>query len=129
MSAVAAAVGAVLAAVAKRRGRHVPAAVLICAAGACAVAGLRLAAVEAGSLAELAKQGASVELELVVLTDPETHAARAGNPAWADDDVVLRARAEAVTARGERMDVRSPILVRGDGSWLGLVPSTQVVST
>jgi competence protein ComEC len=99
--------------------------VLICAAGAAASSGTRLAAVEQGPVPALARERASVEVHLVVTGDPERHESRTSGRSRSF--LVVPARAEQVRAHGRRTGVRSPVVVFAtDQHWASLLPSTRV---
>jgi competence protein ComEC len=121
------AVLAVLAVVAFRRRRYLAAASMLCAAVAGAAAGLRLAAVQSGPVADLARERAVARLELVVTSDPQLRVT--GPSAAAPPRVVLRGRVEHVAAQGRATQVRSPVLVIADPddkAWLAMVPGARV---
>lgn len=99
--------------------------VLICAAGAAASSGTRLAAAEQGPVPALARERASVEVHLVVTGDPERRESRTSGRARSF--LVVPARAEQVRAHGRRTGVRSPVVVFAtDQHWASLLPSTRV---
>lgn len=72
-----------------------------------------------GPVDDLARQGAMVRAEGVVLTEPivRTGRARSDSGSEAPQQVLLRVRIESVTARGETTAVRAPVFVRGKPSW------------
>ena len=82
------------------------------AAAALAIAGLRAGAVQAGPVPDLARERAYVELAGVVTTDPIR---REGQFA---PYVIARLNVKTVAGRGATTQVRSPVLVIGDESWL-----------
>ena len=72
-----------------------------------------------GPVDDLARQGAMVRAEGVVLTEPIVRAGRARSDSGSEapQQVLLRVRIESVTARGETTAVRAPVFVRGKPSW------------
>lgn len=105
--------------------RRAAVAALVCAAGGLGAAGLRVAALHAGPVDDLAGQSASVTAQLLVTSDPVLRrSTTGGTPGW--PYVLLHARVETLTARGVTADVRTPVLVIADETWLGLLPSQQV---
>lgn len=135
-AAVLAAVGGLgVASVLTRAGRpgkprvaaRVVVAALLCAAGAAASSALRVAALEAGPVRDLAGARAGVIADLVVTGDPRRRAAAPGGAPWRGDTVVVPARIEAVTGRGRTTRVRSPVVVLAeDARWLARAPSERV---
>jgi competence protein ComEC len=97
------------------------AAVLAVAAAALGVAALRLAAVDAGPVGDWAEQRAVVSGVGVVRSDPTARDGPFGPM------VLTELRLERGVARGRGFDLRSPVLVIADDSWLG-VRSGQRVS-
>jgi len=94
------------------RWRIAAAGALLVAGAGLAVAGLRAGAVQVGPVPILAKQQAQVAVEGVVVTDPVLRQGRFS--AY----VVVRLSARQVTGRGETTQVRSPLLVIADESWM-----------
>lgn len=90
------------------------AAAVLVAAGAFGVAGLRAGAVQSGPVPELARDRAYVELAGVVTSDPLR---REGQFA---PYVIVRLNVRTVVGRGVTTQVRSPVLVIGEASWLGV---------
>ncbi len=86
--------------------------ILVVAGSAMAVAGLRVDAVRAGPLGALASEGASVHLSGQVVSDPVR---KEGQFA---PYVLVSLTAASVTSRGQTTQVRSPVLVIGEVSWL-----------
>jgi competence protein ComEC len=120
------AISAIAGAAAAVRRRHLAAATLLCAAAAGTAAGLRLAALHGGPLAELAGERAVAILDLVVTSDPQV---RDSTGPAAGRTVVLRGRVEQVTARGQSTRMRSPVLVIADpddAGWVTLVPGARI---
>ncbi|NHC12633.1 DUF4131 domain-containing protein [Motilibacter sp. E257] len=101
----------------------VAAAALLVAAAATAVAALRAAPLRSGPLPELAARSASAEVELVVTGDPQRHEPKVKGMRRSEVLVVVPARAEVVTARGVRLELRVPITVlTSEEAWLPLLP-------
>lgn len=92
--------------------RRVLALAIVIGGGAMAVAGLRAQAVQAGPLADLAADSATVHLTGLVTSDPVR---RDGTFA---PYVLVTMSVEHVLARGESTGVRSPVLLIGEVSWL-----------
>jgi competence protein ComEC len=86
-------------------------AVLLAGAAALLVAGLRLGISDAGPVPELAADGAVVDADLTVTSDPRAVDGPFG------ELVVLQARLDRVTARGVTTQVRSPVTVFADEAW------------
>lgn len=86
-------------------------AVLLAAAVALLVAGLRLTTADAGPVPELADAGAVVDVDLVLTTDPLVIEGTFA------DLVVFDARIDEVTARGVTTRVRSPVVVFAEPGW------------
>lgn len=103
-----------------RRGRHTVALTLVGAAAAAVVTGLRVGGNESGPLPSLAEQGAVVEVELTLRSDPVVR------PGRFQDMVVVDASAEVVTGRGERATLRAPVLVIADLAWRDLELGTRL---
>jgi competence protein ComEC len=101
-------------------------AMLLLAAASAASAGLRTQALAEGPVQALAAERAAVTATLVVTSDPKRLPPRARGPTGALELVVVRARAESVTADGRMTRVRSPVLVLGDERWLRLIPGSRV---
>ncbi len=87
---------------------------LVVGAGALGVSGLRAGTVQAGPVPGLALQRAQVQVAGIVVGDPVR---RDGQFA---PYVLLRVDATEVMGRGALTDVRSPLLVIADLSWLGV---------
>ena len=104
------------------RRRNLVALVLIAAAAAALVSGLRVWANVSGPLPELARQGAAVEMELTLRSDPVVRQGRFG------DIVVVEAHTERVVGRGSGQAVDSPVLVFGDPEWADLALGSRVRS-
>lgn len=104
-------------------------AVLLCAAAAGVASGARTAAVRQGPLPGLAAERAVATVELVLTDDPHRSPPRPGAVSFGPPPVLATARAELVVARGRAVRVRSPLLVRADDSWLGLLPGTRLRTT
>ncbi len=106
------------------------AAAALCAAGSCAAAAWRLAALERGPLPALARAHAKVAVELVIGTDPRLLVV-ASPHGGSRSIVIFSARAVAVTPVGGRATrVRSAVFVLASGrGWLDLQPSQHVVAT
>lgn len=110
-------------ALAWRRGsRALLAGVLVFAAVA-AGSLLRQGQVEADPVSVLAAEGAAVEAELVVTSDPRPTRTGFG------DGVVLRGTVVRVTGRGATHELRSPVLVLADESWSGVPLGARVALT
>lgn len=90
--------------------------------GLCAAS--RSIAVHSGPVRDLAAQEATVEVTGVVLTDPQRRSASGGRSSTAY--TVLRIRLEEITARGQRMRVRTPVVAVAGEQWLGLLPGQRV---
>ena len=108
---IAAVVAGVLGVIVVRRDHRVTAIALFVLAAVLLVTGLRVAASTTGPVAELAAEGAAVQVQLEVTGDPRTieteHA----------DLVVVRARVAYVEGRGVAMDTREPVIVFADRDW------------
>ena len=104
------------------RRRHLAALVLIAAAAAALVSGLRVWANVSGPLPDLARQGAAVEVELMLRSDPVVREGRFG------DIVVVEADAKRMVGRGSAQTVDAPVLVFGDPEWTGLELGSRVRS-
>ncbi len=100
------------AAVPQGRRRLALAAVLVVAGAALAVAGLRAGAVRSGPVPELAAEQAEVAVTGTVASDPLR---RAGQFA---PYVIVRLNVTSVSGRGSTTQVRSPLLVIADLSWM-----------
>ncbi len=85
---------------------------LIATSAAFGVAALRTSAIHAGPLDELALEHASVQIEAVVTTDPIS---RSGTFA---PYCLVHLRVDQVVARGQRIRIRTPVLVIADVTWL-----------
>lgn len=85
--------------------------VLLAAGAGLLVAGLRLGISDAGPVPGLAEQGAVVEADLTVTSDPRVVTGAFG------ELVVLSARLDQVTARGTTTGVRSPVTVFAEPDW------------
>lgn len=123
-----AAAGALLAGglVLVRRRATLLAAVLLCAAAAGVAASARVQARTTGALHDAAVQRSAVTVEGVVLEDPRSVAARGG--LVARELVIARLRVDRLTVAGQRIAVRSPVLVvSSDRGWLALLPSQRVL--
>jgi competence protein ComEC len=101
----------------KRAGTHsatarLAAAVVLVAAGAVAIAGLRAGAISAGPLAALARQQAYVTVRGVVTSDPVRKEGRFA------PYVVVRVEVRGLTSSDVSTALRSPALVIGPESWL-----------
>lgn len=94
--------------------RLVVAAALVVAAGGLAASGLRAGAVHSGPVPDLAAHQAEVDVVGTVTADPVRRDGRFA------PYVVLRINATVVTGRGWTTQVRSPLLVIADLSWLSL---------
>lgn len=72
-----------------------------------------------GPIDELVAQGAMVQAQGVVLTEPIVRAGRASSDSGSDPprQVLLRVRLESVTARGVTTAVSAPVFVRAKESW------------
>lgn len=86
--------------------------VLISAAAALTIAGLRSGTVQAGPVPSLAGDGAQVSLRASVASDPVTR------PGTYSPYVLVRITVDEVTGRGATTQVRSPVLVIGDAGWM-----------
>jgi competence protein ComEC len=95
-----------------RLGMRLLSVALLVAATAGVIAALRVAGVASGPIAALADEGAQVEIEFVVTSDPRLREGRF------EPVVLFEARAERVTGRGRTTAVRSPLLVIADPGWL-----------
>ena len=95
-----------------RLGMRLLSVALLVAATAGVIAALRVAGVASGPIAALADEGAEVEIEFVVTSDPRLRQGRF------EPVVLFEARAEQVTGRGRTTAVRSPLLVIADPRWL-----------
>lgn len=94
-----------------------------------AVAGLRVVALYAGPIDELATQRAAATVDLVVTGDPRRHAARNRGAERGRELFVVPARAEQVAARGRVVRIRSPVLVLAtDPTWGRVLPGQRLVA-
>ena len=101
---------------------------LICAAGAAAAAAWRVAAVQRGPLPRLARAHSSVTLVLVVTGDPHLSAG-SSTQAFAQQLVVLTARAVTVTTPDGSTAISSPLVVLTTANgWLDLQPTERVTA-
>jgi competence protein ComEC len=128
-TAVLIAVGTLSAVVAGGRGRYLVAASLLCAVAAACAAGMRVAAIQSGPLGALAAERAVARVELVVTADPQL---RESQHRTASPTVLVHARIERVTARGQSAWTRSPGLViagADDVGWQQLVPGARIATT
>ena len=96
-----------------RTGREVLSRVawLVAGCGVALSALLRAQAVHSSPVEALARDGAVVNADVVVTSDPVLRQGRFSS------FVVLRARTVTVTARGQRRRVHAPVLVLGDVGW------------
>ena len=93
---------------------------LLVAGAAMAAAGLRVDAVRAGPLRALASEGASVHLSGEVASDPVRKSGQFAPYA------LVSLTALSVTAHGLITEVRSPVLVIGEVSWLAVTYGQRV---
>lgn len=87
----------------------------VVALAVCCLAGHRMLR-ETGPIGELAADRATVTLQGLIEQEPRRLPPRTGRP-LEGTSVVLRLRAEQVTARGETSSVRTPVLVVADERW------------
>lgn len=100
------------------------AAVLVCAAAAGVAVAARAAAPGSTPLRELAERGSSVTVVARLTDDPRLSGA---TPPGGQPLVIARVRVEEVSAGGQTLLLRAPVLVlTSETSWLGLLPSQQV---
>ena len=106
----------------RRRGLEVLSRVawLVAAGGVAASALLRAEAVHDNAVEHLARQHATVEVRVVVTSDPLLRRGRF------EEYVVFRARTENLTGRGVRHRIRAPVLVIADRRWQRLTPGSRV---
>jgi competence protein ComEC len=97
-----------------RLGRRMVAAVLLLAGAAATVTALRVSAVEAGPVPDLADQRAEVDAQVVVTSDPVV------KDGTFSSFTLFRGRIELVIGRGATTRVRSPVLVIADASWVSV---------
>ena len=95
---------------------------LVCGAGVVASVLLRVDGVGSGPVADLARQRAVVEVELVTTSDPVLRPGRFG------DVVLVRARVEQVVGRGRAHAVRTPVLLLADRDWMRVQLGSRVRS-
>ncbi len=103
-----------------RRSCYLSAVILLAAAAATIVAGLRVLDVASGPVAALAQQRAVVRLHLEPTSDPVV---RHGT---FEDIVVVRARVESISGRGLSARVHTPVLVIADLSWRRVLLGSQL---
>ncbi|MDN5852371.1 MAG: ComEC/Rec2 family competence protein [Actinomycetia bacterium] len=108
---VAACAAAALGALAARHLYRLAAISLFVLAAVVLVTGLRVAASTTGPVADLAVEGAAVQVRLEVTGDPRTI-----ETAYADL-VVVRARVTYVEGRGVGVETREPIVIFADETW------------
>ncbi len=96
---------------------------LVAGAGVAASAMLRLHAVRDNGVEALAREQATVQVRLVVTSDPVLEHGRFGGY------VLFRARTEAVTGRGVRIRARAPVLVLADPGWRRVGPGTRLAAS
>lgn len=109
------------------RTRQAGVASCLCLVAGIAVAALRVVALNLGPLDELAAEGATGSVHLVITADPRAHHMVATGPALGSPFFVVRARAETITARGRTAQIRSPVLVlASDPTWADLLPTQRV---
>ncbi len=112
--------------------RTTAAGVLFCAAAGAAVAGLHTADLHRGPLPGLARNGAHVTVDAVVVSDPRRSRPHAGGAAHHRPAIVLDAEVTRVaTGRMGAVEVRTPVLVlvspdSHDDAWLRLLPTTRL---
>ena len=110
--------------------RHRPvllvvAACAVCAAAAGAGAALRLHALQAGPVHDLAAARVTARADLVVTGDPALAASRPGEPAL----IVVRMRLRGLQAGGRRWRTGLPVLAFAtDRGWLSLLPQQRVTA-
>ncbi len=88
-----------------------PAGLLLAMLAVAGTSALHLHAVAASPVAELARQGAAVRLDLVITTDPRASQGPYGPV------VTVRAKAVHIVGRGKAFTTRSPVVVLGDAEW------------
>ncbi|MDO9379766.1 MAG: ComEC/Rec2 family competence protein [Nocardioidaceae bacterium] len=113
-SVVAAVALLVLAARVSARGYRVVAVATVVGAGVLLAGAARVAAIGDGPVADAAEQRAAVTVVLQVSTDPRAVRSPHG------ELVVLEAGVRRLTARGAVVDVRAPVVVWADETWLDL---------
>jgi competence protein ComEC len=106
----------------RRRGAEVLSRVawLVAGCGVMASALLRAHAVHDSAVEALAREQATVDVRLVVTSDPVLRSGRFA------EYVVFRARTETIAGRGVRHRARAPVLVLGDRRWQRVAPGTKV---
>lgn len=102
-------------------------AVLACALAALLSGWLRVVALHAGPVGDLAADRASARVELVVTSDPHLRSSRTG--AGRTEMAVLHGRIERLEARGRAARVRTPVVVLAEVSWLDLLPGDRVTAS
>jgi len=105
--------------------RYVLAATLVCAAAASLSVAARVHALTTGPLAAAAEQSAAVTVVGTLTDDPRAAASRADVLSFREV-VVATARVSRLSVGGRDFRVREPVLLLGDDSLLGLLPSQQV---
>jgi competence protein ComEC len=120
-----AAVSGLLALLALGRGRAVAAGVLLCAAASALSTGARVHARSTGPVADAADRAAAVSVTGTLVDDPRVVPAK-GDVLAFRGVVVATLRVTSLTTGGRAFHVRQPVLVLGDDSWLGLLPSQRV---
>ena len=116
---------ALLGTVALGRQRFVAAATLLCAAASALSVGVRVHALTTGPLAVAAERAAAVTVVGTLTDDPHAVASK-GDVLSFREVVVATVRVSRLSVGGRDYRVRAPVLVLGDRSWLGLLPSQQV---
>jgi competence protein ComEC len=110
--------------------QRVAAAALVCAAGSCAAAAWRMAALHRGPLPALAATRAKVTLEFVVTSDPRAVEVRLPHGGRHPIEVFSAKAVRVTTADGAVTAVASPIFVLAAGTaWPALQPSQHVVAS
>ena len=105
--------------------RYVLSATLVCAAAAGLSVAAREHALTTGPLASAARQSAAVTVEGTLTDDPRAVASKADVLSFREV-VVATVRVTRLSVGGRDTRVRAPVLVLGDASWLGMLPSQHV---
>jgi competence protein ComEC len=108
-----------------RLGRFVIAGGLVCAAASALAVGARVHARTTGPLAAAAAQAGAVTVTGSVSDDPHIVPAK-GDVLSFREVVVATVRVSRLSVGGRTYRIRAPVLVLGDATWLGLLPSQQV---
>ena len=123
------AVVAVLALIGLARRAWTLAACTACLAAALLSCTLHLLAWQTGVTADLARENAAVQAEVVLSSDPTLHAGKVVGAGRGQDLVVVNATLTHLDSRGQQWVVDRPVVVITTAtSWLGLLPGQRVAS-